>query len=176
MARALLVVPDWGLSVNLYWRTRRLLEQQGFQVKVAAPRREQIEQLAFILMPDLDLAQAKGGDYDLVVFVAGHGNRDLWNHPEAHRVGREAVAAGKVVGASGAAVPILANAGLLRGRRATGPLSVAGVLKQAGADYTADQVTVDAGIVTLRRSEAFESFGQQLLEQVRLREEARKAA
>ena len=176
MARALLVVPNWGLSVNLYWRTRRLLEQQGFQLQVAAPRREKIEQLGFILTPDLELAQAKGGDYDLVVFVAGHGNRDLWNRAEAHRVGREALAAGKVVGASGAAVPILANDGLLRGRRATGPLSVAAVLREAGAEYTADPVTADSGIVTLRRSEAFESFGQQLLEQVRRGEETRKAA
>lgn len=176
MARALLVVPNRGLSVNQYWRTRRLLEQQGFQVQVAAFRRDEIEQLAFSLTPDLELSQAKGGDYDLVVFIAGHGNRDLWNLLEAHRVAREALEAGKVVGASGAAVPILANAGLLRGRRATGPLSVAAVLREAGAEYTADPVTVDDGIVTLRRSEAFESFGQQLLEQVRRRQEVPKAA
>lgn len=38
-----------------------------------------IEQLDFTLMPDLELSQAKGSDFDLLVFVAGRGNRELWD-------------------------------------------------------------------------------------------------
>lgn len=176
MARALLVVPRQGLSVNQYRQTRQLLEQQGFQVQVAASHRDEISQMDFTLMPDMELGQVGGGDYDLLVFVAGHDNRELWDSPEAHRVAREAQAAGKVVGASGAAVAILANAGLLRGRHATGPISLAAAIKNGGAEYTAEPVVADDGVVTLRRSEAFEAFGQRLLDQLRRREELPKAA
>lgn len=176
MRSALLVVPREHLSVSQYRRTRRLLEEHGFQVQVAASTRDEIKLTDFSLKPDLELAQARGSDYDLVIFVAGRGNRELWHSPEAHRLARDALAAGNGVGASGAAVAILANAGLLQGRHATGPVSLAALLKDKGAEYTAGPVAVDDGIVTLRKSEAFPFFGQQLLELVARKEEASKAA
>jgi len=176
MGRALLVVPSLGFSVTQYRRVRELLEKEGFQAQVAAPRSGEIRLTGFSLKPDLELGQAKAGDYDLVIFIAGRGNRELWNSQEAHRVVREAVATGKVIGASGAAVAILANAGVLQGRRATGPLSLAVVLKDKGAQYTAESVAADEGIVTLRHSEGFDSFARELLQRVRGREEVRKAA
>ena len=176
MARALLVVPRRGLSVNQYRRTRQLLEEQGIQVEVAAPGGEKVVLTDFTVTPDVSLEQASVADHDLVVFVAGRGNRELWSSSDAHRVAKDALAAGKVIGASGAAVGILANAHLLGGRRATGPISLAAMLRAGGADYTAEPVTVDDGIVTLRRSEAFESFGEQLLQQLRRKEETRRAA
>lgn len=176
MKQALVVVPKGGLSVNQYERTRRLLEREGFRVQVASSTRDEIEQLDFRLRPDLGLSQVEGGDYDVVVFVAGHGNRELWDSEDAHRVARDALAAGRVVAASGAAVAILARAGVLRGRKATGPVSLAATLEEEGAQYTAEPVQAEDGIVTLRRSEAFESFGKQIVEQHRQRVRREEAA
>ena len=176
MPRALLVVPREQLSVSQYRRIRLSLEQQGFQVQVAASRPEEINWTDLRLTPDLSLTTAKGSDYDLVVFVGGRGNKELWNNPAAHQVARDALAAGRVIGASGAAVCILANAGVLQDRRATGPLSIAAALKQRGAKYTPGPVATDDAIVTLRKSEALSPFMQQLLEKVRQRAEVKKAA
>jgi len=166
MHRALLVVPRDDLSVAQYRRTRKMLEERGFQVQVAACRRDEIKLRDFSLLPDLELAQARGRDYDLVVFVAGRGNKELWQNPAAHQVARDALAASRVVGASGAAVPILAYAGILQGRCATGPISLATLLGARGVKYTAGPVALDDGIVTLRKSEFYSSFAQQLLKQV----------
>jgi putative intracellular protease/amidase len=166
LRRALIVVPSIDLSITQYRRMRKILEEQGFQVQVASSRRVEISQGKFCLLPDLELSQASGADYDLVVFVAGRGNKDLWHDPAAHRVVREALAAHRVVGASGAAVPILAYAGVLQGRHATGPLSLATLLGAKGAKYTPGPVAVDDGIVTLRKSEFYVSFARQILEQV----------
>ncbi len=176
MAKALLVVPKEHFSVSQYRRTRQLLEQEGFSVQVAAPSREQIRLTDFSLTPDLAISEAKAADYDLVVFIAGRGNKELWHAPEAHRLARESLAAGKVVGASGAAVAILANAGLLQGRLVTGPISLAALLKDKGANYTAGPVAVDDGLVTLRKSEAFAFFVQALLDQLRRRVAEQKVA
>lgn len=176
MARALLVVPRTRFSCNLYRRARDLLERQGIQVQVASSIRGEIRAPECTVMADARLEEVRGADYDLVVFVAGRGNRDLLDSAEAHRVAREALEAGKVVGATGLAVAILANAGLLRGRKAAGPISVAVLLREKGADYTADPVAADDGLVTLRRSEAFPAFGQELLARLPQAEVARKAA
>jgi putative intracellular protease/amidase len=176
MKRALLIVPKENFSCTFYQRTRELLKQQGFRVQVASSVRKEIKHLTCTLTPNVTLHEVRGGDYDVIVFIAGRGNRNLLDDPEAHRVAREALAAGQVIGASGLAVGILANAGLLEGRQVTAPVTLIARLQAKGAKYTFSPVAVDDGIVTLRDAQAFPVFGQHLLEQVRRREETRKAA
>jgi len=166
MRRALLVVPTTQLSVGEYRGIRRLLEKEGFQVQVGSSHRDKIELTGFELTPDVELARVRAADYDLVVFVGGRGNKEFWQASEAHQLARDALAAGKVVGASGSAVRILANAGLLKGRRATGPAAWARFLEEMGAEYTLGPVASDDGIVTMRKSEGLRSFVRQLLAEV----------
>jgi len=176
MARALIVVPPESFSCGQYRQMRQVLTEHGFEVQVASRGREEIKQPRCSVTPDVSLDQVHGGSYDVLVFVAGRGNRRLLEAPEAHRLAREAVSAGRVVGASGLAVGILANAGVLRGQPAAGPISLAGLLQERGAIYTADPVAVAANVVTLRKSEAFPIFAQQLLELVLHKAPAGKAA
>ena len=177
MTRALLVVPRRGLAINQYRRARRLLEQRRVQVQVAAPRREDVTEERFSLVPDMELGGVRGGDFDLVVFVGGRGNKEVWYLPEAHRVAREALEAGKVVGAIGTGIGVLIHAGLLRGLRATAPPSLVPMLDEVGARYAdSPPVVVDDGVVTVRRPEVMEAFVVELLEQVERRREAARAA
>lgn len=177
MTRALLVVPRRGLAINQYRRARRLLEQRRVQVQVAAPRLEDITQERFSLMPDIELGRVRVGDYDLVVFVGGRGNKEVWYLPEAHRVAREALEAGKVVGAIGTGVGVLIYADLLRGLRATAPPSLVPMLEGRGARYAdSPPAVVDDGVVTVRRPEVLETFVVELLEQVERRQEVARAA
>lgn len=163
MARAILVIPPENFSCPQLLRARACFQQARLEVQVASSVRTTIQQAHCTVTPDQTLAAVHGGDYDAVVFIAGRGNRQLLTEPDAHRIAREAQAASRVIGASGLAVGILANAGLLAGRRATGPISIAALLKEKGADYTPEPIVVDDRIVTLRRAESFAAFCEQIV-------------
>ena len=60
-------------------------------------------------------------DFDAVIFIGGLGNVDYFNNPAVLGIAREASAKNKVIAAISNATTILADAGVLRGIRATGP-------------------------------------------------------
>ncbi len=69
--------------------------------------------------PDLLLSDVDVSKYAAVIFVGGSGATEYFNEPAAHRIARDAAAQGKLVCAICIAPSILANAGLLKGKKAT---------------------------------------------------------
>jgi protease I len=73
---------------------------------------------------------------------------------------------GKVVGAICAAPVILAKAGLLKDKKATVYPDHEYTLKQYGAIYTGEAVTVDGNIITGNGPESSRAFGQAVAKQI----------
>jgi len=115
------------------------------------------------VVPDLLYDNLKVNNYDAIVFVGGSGAKQYWNDPYAHELAREAVDAGKVLGAICIAPVTLANAGLLRGKKATVWSSDAEKLRKQGAEYTGKEVTVDGMIVTGNGPEAAKRFAEEIV-------------
>jgi protease I len=94
------------------------------------------------------------------------GSQVYFEHPEAHDLAWEMYADGKVVSAICAAPVILAKAGLLKDKKATVYPDHEYTLKQYGAIYTGEAVTVDGNIITGNGPESSRAFGQAVAKQI----------
>lgn len=113
---------------------------------------------------DERLAGTSLADYAGVIFVGGEGALALADDPDAQRLAREAAEAGKLIGAWGCSVAILAKAGVLRRRRVTGAERVKDLVRQAGGRFSGRQIEVDKSLVTARDDTAGIRFGKALAE------------
>jgi protease I len=98
------------------------------------------------------LENASAADYDVVVVPGGVWNPDtLRNDPNAIGFVRAAAAAGaKIVTAICHGPWVLSDAGLIRGKRATGWWSIKPDLENAGATFIDEPAVTDGKIITAR--------------------------
>jgi len=98
--------------------------------------------------PDLVLSDVDVSKYVAVIFVGGSGAAEYFNDSTAHKIARDAAARGELVCAICIAPSILANAGLLKGKKATSFASEKRNLVAKGADYVDRGVVRDGNIIT----------------------------
>lgn len=139
--------------------------QKGYDVEIASKGVESATGMLGGTTPvDLDISKVNTGDYEAVIFVGGSGSNVYFNDETAHNLAREMLSSDKVVGAICIAPSTLANAGLLDKKKATAFPSEEANLKQQGANYTGELVTVDGKIVTANGPKAAKDFGQKIVE------------
>lgn len=105
-------------------------------------------------------------EYAGVLFAGGPGSAALADDPNAVRLAKAAMDGGKLVGAWGDSVAILARAGVLKGRKVTGSRHLRSELEAAGAKYTGNQVERDGSLVTAVDESAGMRFGRALVQVV----------
>jgi protease I len=100
---------------------------------------------------DRNLEDASAKDYDVVIIPGGAWNPDTLRG-DAKAIGfvQEAAAAGKIVAAICHGPWVLSDAGLTRGKRATGWWSIKPDLENAGATFIDEPAITDGKIVTAR--------------------------
>ena len=122
--KVLLVVAPTEFDGVEFETTRRVFENRGLTVKVAstalATARATTGQM---VQPDVSLDDVKTWEYDAVIFVGGPGARQLFDHAKATKLAKDCEF--KVLGALGLALGILANGGVVKGKRVTADTSVA---------------------------------------------------
>ncbi len=109
------------------------------------------------------LDDVAAADQDAVVFVGGPGAKVFFDDPAAIALARDMHAAKKVVAAICIAPEILANAGVLRGKRATAFETEVGAIQSGGARYQGPGVIVDGDVVTASGPEVATEFGKALV-------------
>jgi SagB-type dehydrogenase family enzyme len=112
---------------------------------------------------EITFDKLKVEDFNAVVFVGGYGATEYFNNPAVLGIAREASARNKVVAAISNATMILANAGVLRGIRATGLPQQRDQLKKAGAQYTGSHVERDGQIITAYDSSVVLQFARTIV-------------
>lgn len=148
------------------------LERAGMGVTIASTASGLVRgMLGATVRPDLTLDKVKVGDYDAVVFVGGIGSSAYFNDRRAHSIASEASKLGRKVCAICIAPVTLANAGLLKGKRATvwsSPAddSYVGMVEAKGAKFTGKPVEVDGNIITARGPDAAREFGRVLVKEL----------
>jgi len=100
--------------------------------------------------------------YSGLVFAGGEGALELAKDADALRLAREAAQAGKLLGAWGHAVAVLAAAGVLKGRRVTAHPQIRDAVARAGAKLSGRQLEVDGALVTAVDESAGLRFGKAL--------------
>jgi len=140
---------------------KSILEEQGAQVVLASSALDTARgMLGAKVKPDVLVDSVRADEYDAVVFVGGVGASEYWENPKAHAILRDAVQKGKIICAICIAPVTLANAGVLKGKKATVWPSEAGKLKAKGATYTGRPVERDGKIITADGPRSAESFAK----------------
>jgi protease I len=160
--RALLVIYP-RFEDHEYNIPRTVLEDAGVVVTVAAPSLDLVKgyHKQTEVLPDLRLADARGSDYDAIVFAGGTGV-DV-DDPEAHRITQEAVAEAKVVAAICIAPVLLAKAGVVEGKRVTAATQWSALEKAGAIVVTSGNVVRDGLLVTANSPGGAREFGETIV-------------
>lgn len=144
------------------------LKQAGATLIVASSQLGTAEGMLGLRIPvDKLIGDVQVEDYDAVVFVGGTGAQGYFKDPVAHRIAREAVAQGKVLGAICIAPVILAEAGVVAGKRATAFPSTQAALRKAGAIVAPRGAVTDGKLVTADGPASAQAFADKLAETLR---------
>ncbi|MEW5693401.1 MAG: DJ-1/PfpI family protein [Candidatus Hydrogenedentota bacterium] len=168
--KALMVIAKNDFRDEEYSQPRKLLEGKGVKVTVASSSLETAKgMLGMKVKPDILLRDVKVKDYAVVIFVGGIGSKDYWDNSVCHQIAKDVVAQKKVLGAICLAPGILAKAGVLKGRKATGYSTCKKILIEKGAIWQEDAVVVDGKIITANGPQSAEKFGKTILKVMKIK-------
>jgi putative intracellular protease/amidase len=160
--KVLMVVAPTEFDGVEFETVRRVFENRGLTVKVASPALATARATTGLMVrPDVSLDDVKTWEYDAAIFVGGPGARRLFDHEKATKLAKDCEF--KVLGALGLAPGILANGGVVKGKRVTGNTSIAALLRQKEARFTNQPLEVDEKLVTAAGGRFAEHFGNAIL-------------
>lgn len=126
--------------------------EEGALVTTAAPQPEKaLGRLEGYVVPDITISEARANDYHALIIIGGYGAYVyLWDNPDLHQLMREANDAGKLIVACSTAPVVLANAGILAGKKATTfpDYNASVILLQKDAIHIYENVAKDDNIIT----------------------------
>jgi len=144
-----------------FWYPVMRLREEGADVVVAAPRTGYAYEsfLGYPLLAEQAIEQLDAETLDAVVVPGGQAGTRLQDWPAAVDLVRKLTERGAVTAAISTGSGVLAKAGAVKGRRATGDRSLEGSFRDAGATYVAGQeVVVDGPVITSRTPDDLPSF------------------
>lgn len=174
----LLIIASEGYQPIEYGSTRHVLEKSGCKVLVAsnasgiAHASSSTPKKYAKVHVDLVLNDIDVDDFDGIFIVGGPGALDMLNNKITYQIMQQAAQKSKLIGAICISPRILAHAGLLHGKKATGwdeDHELAAVLKKAGATYVKNPVVVDGNIITATGPQAAEAFGAAIVNSLKQR-------
>lgn len=149
-------------------RPKEIFENSNAQVTIASKTVTTANgMLGATVDVDKDISEINVADYDAIIFVGGTGASQYFDDLTVQSIAKESYNQGKLVGAICIAPSILANAGILEGKRATAFSSEADNLRNNGAEYTGESVTQDGKIITGSGPEAAVEFGTTIVENLK---------
>lgn len=163
----MVIAPDQFRDEELF-ETKAAIEASGFKTVVASTHQgECTGTKGGKATAELEINNVNTNDYQSVVFVGGNGSRVYFHNEKAHAIAKEMHQQGKVVSAICIGPVILAEAGLLKNKKATVYESEIDTIKHLGATYTGDSVTQDGQLITGNGPAASTLFGKTIAEEVK---------
>ncbi|MCS0588717.1 type 1 glutamine amidotransferase domain-containing protein [Massilia norwichensis] len=163
-----------GVEQVEYTGPRGFLEEQGAQVTLISPKGagEEIQGFNHMDLGDkfkveMNVRDAQPGDFDALVLPGGVANPDQLRL-SAESIGfiREFGMGNKPIAAICHGPWTLIDAELVTGRRMTSWPTLQTDLRNAGAEWTDEQVVVDGGLVTSRKPDDIPAFNQAILKEL----------
>jgi len=160
--KVLMVIAPENFRDEEYLHTREELERGKASITVASKKMTTARgMLGATVTPDLKLEQVDIDDYDAVIFVGGGGSAVYFDDDRALSIASEAFGKGKKTCAICIAPVILANAGVLDGKRATVfDGNYIETIEAKGATFVNKPVVVDGNVITANGPNAARDFGR----------------
>lgn len=150
---------------------RKALQDAGAQTEVISPKSGQIKgwnhtEWGQKISVDRELKSADPNQYDALLLPGGVINPDhLRMDPEAVRFVKSFFEAHKPVAAICHGPWMLVEAGVVRGRKLTSWPSLQTDIRNAGGEWTDEQVVTDQGLVTSRKPDDIPAFNKKIIEE-----------
>ncbi|MFA6518968.1 MAG: DJ-1/PfpI family protein [Candidatus Shapirobacteria bacterium] len=163
MAKVLIIIPPERFRDEEFFITNEELEKAGHKITISSTKLGVINgSRGGNTNSQILINHINTSDFEAVVFIGGGGSKLLFNDQDAARIAKEMFKQKKVVSAICLAPVILANAGILIGKKATVAGTESKTIEAKGATYTGPGVTVDGNIITANAPKASLFFAQKI--------------
>lgn len=143
---------------------KNILSQEGAEIHIASLAKGDFSgNEGTTVEAEYALEDVKATDFDAVIFVGGPGMTRELENKDLQDLAKRFYDEKKITSAICVAPAVLANAGLLKGKRATVFPTAKGFLVEGGADYTAKPVEVDGLLITADGPESATAFANELI-------------
>lgn len=167
MKTVVLVIAEKNFRDEEYSQPKEVLTKAGVKVMTASTTTDNVKgKLGLTVRPDILLEKINIDHLDALIFIGGGGAEQYFDSKIAHQLLNEAHDKGKIYGAICIGPVILANAGLLKGKKTTVFSSEIDAIKMKGAIYTAEDVVIDGKLVTANGPAAAKKFGEAIFKLV----------
>jgi protease I len=172
--KILMVVAPRDFRDEEYFIPKEIFEKNGYKVLTASIScKMAIGRFGGEAEIDLEVSKANADNFDSIVFVGGSGVSNFIDDKDFHSLAKEAVKAGKVVGAICVAPAILAKAGILKGKNATVwhstmDKSAMWILEGAGAKLGSSYIVIDGNIITACGPENSREFAKAIIKMLKI--------
>jgi protease I len=149
MKRVVIIVAQNFQDEEFVYPYYRVLEE-GFHLDVATPGgQNMVGKYGVPARATMSTDNLKASDFDCVILPGGFESPDrLRIRPEVLRFVREMTEAGKLVAAICHGPWVLISAGVVKGRKVTGYMSIADDLRNAGAQYQEQDLVIDGNLIS----------------------------
>ncbi len=165
--KVLLVIASEGYQQVEYNEPKKVLETAGFTVVTASNKPEAaIAKDGSTTKVDVVLDYVNINDYRGIFFIGGPGALENLDNATSYGLIKSAAQADMPFGAICVSTRILAKAGTLKDKRATGwdgDNELGGVYKEHGVTYVPEDVVVDGNVITATGPTVAKKFGQQVV-------------
>jgi protease I len=165
--KVLMVIAPVDFRDEEYFETRKILEDVGNKITVVNSTGQPSKSMfGKVVKPDKTFYDINPKDFDAIIFVGGSGTAVYFSNQQALNLAKEFSDSGKIVAAICMAPSILANAGILNGKKATAFPSEKDNINAVGT-YTGKLVEQDGKIITGNGPQAAKEFGKKIAEALR---------
>jgi protease I len=161
MSNILMIIPPERFRDEELFITKEELEKLQYKITIASTKKGVCSgSRGGFANSEYDINELSTDKFEAIIFVGGGGSKLLFKNVKAYQIANEMNSKGKVVAAICLAPVILANAGILKHKKATVAGTEAKTIEEKGAKYMGPGVTVDGNIVTANAPKQSKLFGQ----------------
>ncbi|MBN1494156.1 DJ-1/PfpI family protein [Candidatus Peregrinibacteria bacterium] len=157
--KVIMIIAPENFRDEEYFHTRESLEKGGIDVFVASTAKTAISSIEKKQVEVDMLLDDVTDHYDGIVFIGGSGAQVYFNNKTALDLVKQFNGQKKIVAAICIAPMILAHAGILENKKVTVWEGSGSDIKDFGANYTGEDVTIDENIITGNGPKSSYKFG-----------------
>ncbi|MDR3274956.1 MAG: DJ-1/PfpI family protein [Endomicrobium sp.] len=151
-----------------YYKPKKVLEDAGIEVITASVKTGELTgRFGYKTISTVLIQNVNSDDFDAIVYVGGAGANIFFDNPCALKLANNFFKRDKPIASICIAGVILANSGILNGKKATVFVDGKETLIEKGASYTGASLEIDGNIITANGPEAAEDFANAVLRAVK---------
>jgi protease I len=164
MKRVVFITAPQVFRDEEYFKPKEILEKAGVEVITASIKIGELTGgFGYRAVSTILISDIKSSDFDAIVYVGGGGSSVFFENKSALLLANEFFNQNKPLAAICIAGVILANSGVLKGRKATAYIDGKEALIRGDANYTGNSLEIDGNIITADGPAIAEEFGKAIV-------------